>query len=342
MKRILCILVICSLLLSVITSASAMDILNTYAENDVMQIDELGITLSSDAEDDTDTGEKTNVKPWCVILYYFCYNVWKEWDDFDLYFYVYEGVDDIIDDVMEVMKNNNGYDLYYKADKFYNMSDEEAYVIMQKFIYDIEHAEIKAEYFNRLYEACYDETNDNGYYSKENWDKFTKALKTAKEIYERELDGKYSEDDMKRQVENCYINNAYFDLRDALKNLCLTNTTPMDLDRDGDITLKDVVKLQRYIAKLEDLNISEKVVVSKSYYGDINLTAVTDMQKYIAKLKKIYTGSPMYDIRIRDEVENALFYNPSQYIKRITWTNHLKIILEDTFIGYENYDLPSY
>ena len=114
------------------------------------------------------------------------------------------------------------------------------------------------------------------------------------------------------------------------------------MNRDGDISLKDVVKLQRYIAKLEKLNISEKMVVSKLYYGNIDMTAVTDMQKYIAQLLEFSYETSIY-IAQNDAIEIALLGRYGGYNHTyIMAANQIGVILEDVLNDYYRVDLPSY
>ena len=97
-----------------------------FAENH-----ESAITQTSDTEDATDTEQKP--KWWCIILDEFCYvvSLATSIDGKPSHDYIYNGLDNILRMVRELLRGDDGYTIY-------NMSDEEAYFKMQEFIFLIE------------------------------------------------------------------------------------------------------------------------------------------------------------------------------------------------------------
>ncbi|MCR5636719.1 MAG: hypothetical protein K6F76_06060 [Clostridiales bacterium] len=57
-----------------------------------------------------------------------------------------------------------------------------------------------------------------------------------------------------------------------------------DVNQDGQITLEDVVEIQKYLAKLIDFNVVQNAVADASRDGEISLDDVVLIQKYIAQL----------------------------------------------------------
>lgn len=57
-----------------------------------------------------------------------------------------------------------------------------------------------------------------------------------------------------------------------------------DADSSGEVTMEDVTKLQRFIAKLDTLTIAQRRKSDVTGDGNINLEDVTTIQKFIAKL----------------------------------------------------------
>ncbi len=57
-----------------------------------------------------------------------------------------------------------------------------------------------------------------------------------------------------------------------------------DVNQDGQITLEDVVEIQKYLAKLVDFNVVQSAVADASKDSEISLDDVVLIQKYIAQL----------------------------------------------------------
>ena len=59
-----------------------------------------------------------------------------------------------------------------------------------------------------------------------------------------------------------------------------------DADQDGEVSMSDVTKIQKYVASLSSLSTKQKEAADVDGNGKVNLSDVTTIQKYIAKLIK--------------------------------------------------------
>lgn len=156
-----------------------------------------------------------------------------------------------------------------------------------------------------LVNFCEAETN-SGYYGDEVWDSFTEQLDAAKAILNDE------------SIVDTRVTEAFWSLMEAYNQLCLYNNVMGDVDGDGVVTVMDASLIQLYLAKLTDLNSSQKYValVEISYSGEMDITSATEIQKYIAKLADNtnwgYYYKELQNSTLRDIHSNFLFGNAMQ------------------------------
>lgn len=148
---------------------------------------------------------------------------------------------------------------------------------------------------------CKPEIND-AYYSDEIWNCFIQYLKNAEMILADE------------SIIDTRINDAYWDLFGAYNQLCLYNDVKGDVDHDGDVTILDATQIQRYLAKLNRFNSSQKLIGCVASYSDISILDATEIQRYIAKLCDDSNWCYGYNNLVVNEISrdinsNLLFYN---------------------------------
>ena len=85
------------------------------------------------------------------------------------------------------------------------------------------------------------------------------------------------------------IHNAYIDMRNELNKLCAYNSVYLDVDNDGEFTIKDCTLMQMQIAKMANLTSSQRYV--GRLYKDANITEVTNAQMLLVDLSE-YTYDP--------------------------------------------------
>ncbi len=131
---------------------------------------------------------------------------------------------------------------------------------------------------------CLREKNDN-YYPNEVWAEFENSISYAKEVL-RDEDAK---------GEDC--NRAYFLMMYNYNKLCVVNQQYGDVDFDGKVTVADVTKLQRIIAKLDDAN-SSILQICKT-----DVTYATEIQRYMASLSDNIDVFPARFEYMNDNIE---------------------------------------
>ncbi len=135
-----------------------------------------------------------------------------------------------------------------------------------------------------LINFCTEEKNGNGYYSEELWNEFVEKLNNAQSVYDDEV-----------IVEEYRITESFFELLHSHLMLCSSNTMFGDIDNDGKISVLDATQLQRALAKLGELNSSQKLI------SESNILYATEIQRYLAKL--------VYSL----EIENSILDDYVEY-----------------------------
>lgn len=140
---------------------------------------------------------------------------------------------------------------------------------------------IRTDILQELCDITGKEENYKNYYEESLWTPFQTALHEAEAVLLA------PDDDT--------VTDAYFALRTRFNDLCKCNRTPGDLDRDGKVSVQDVLYLQKYLAKLVPINSSQIFVsdFTMNYLGDITTENVLKLQRYLAGAEAYIASSEL-------------------------------------------------
>ncbi|MGN0551394.1 MAG: dockerin type I repeat-containing protein [Acutalibacteraceae bacterium] len=157
-----------------------------------------------------------------------------------------------------------------------------------------------------LINFCSSEKNSDNYYDESLWDNFTGNLENANKIMKAE---EYTPAEMKE---------AYWGLLKAYNLLCLQNNTMGDVNSDGKVSNKDILLVQKHLAKITTLNSSQKLLAvvnirNSTEEGTVKTEDVLVMQSYLAKVTSELNSSHFSDIEENLDTtkwrSNPLFHN---------------------------------
>ena len=169
-----------------------------------------------------------------------------------------------------------------------------------------------------LINFCTEEKNDIGYYYEDLWSEFVEKLNNAQAIYDND-----------EIVEDYKVTEVYFELLHSHFKLCSSNTTFGDVDNDGEISILDATYVQRNLAKIEEINSSQKLI-SKS-----DILYATEIQRYIVKLNSVLE---IENSRLDDFVEYTAFSNVhSQGFKFESWKHNYFYVDYMSISNYPEY-----
>lgn len=160
---------------------------------------------------------------------------------------------------------------------------------------------LERENLSFLLDLCSSENNDNNYYSPQVWNKFTDSVEKAQMIIEDET------------ISDIRVNNAYWDLFNSFSSLCVHNKLVGDVNFNGKVDIIDATLIQRALAKLTKLNISQLNVANvdgRSFKLDI--TQATHIQRHLAKLDNI-DNSVLTNVLEYEGNFNAHNYKENKY-----------------------------
>ncbi|MDD5923478.1 MAG: hypothetical protein PUC88_01660 [Clostridia bacterium] len=318
MKRIVCILVICSLLFSVITSASAtsvhkfngLDHAGTRNTNSTPDTEsDIDLELSDITYDpyrfiDPTYGDQTednNVLwlpeqgeyAWRTYLRDFCEFILERYESqsngsveqktnfIDLY------------DFSDAFKIAQGY--LSNENTINSMTEKEALNNYRR-LYNTAKSKIFFQAYALTYEACLEEDNFNNFYNKEFWNNVTEFLNSdAKIIYDKKIVSRAELRDI------CFLHSCIID--EANKGI------PYDLNKDNVLNLMDVVMAQKYLVGIINLTRTQKQSISTYEYDDASMQTVTLMQKSIADLIDIYDENATGRINNHGSGAKFVFYD---------------------------------
>lgn len=211
-----------------------------------------------------------------VSIYYFIYNEWTQWSLPDggvsPTYENTEELEKVLDQVYHLVfevYHDSGFPVDYDV-------DTEFYAYYDAIISASKKAEITDSDIGILTEICESESNDNGFYSAEVWERFTVALQNAKTAC----------------ANDTIIGNrkAFWDLYFAYNKLCVQYDAPGDIDGDGEIGIIDVTILQRALVGIgKPLNSAQIYAASVQPYYDFEglepeATDATMIQRYVARM----------------------------------------------------------
>lgn len=123
-----------------------------------------------------------------------------------------------------------------------------------------------------LIDFCKLENNGGLYYPNELWNEFQSKIAIAEEVYSK------GEDSIE-------VSNAFWNLMFAYNDICIVNQVPGDVDFDGEVSILDATIVQRFLAKLCDLNSSQLLILDKGRTNEVTVLDATEIQRFLAKLQ---------------------------------------------------------
>lgn len=149
---------------------------------------------------------------------------------------------------------------------------------------------------------CDEEKNINNYYSSDVWNKFSEAVAKTKLVIEDEA------------INDLRVNDSYWGLFDSFTSLCAYNKLSGDVDFDGKVTVRDATLIQKGIANLTTLNISQINVanVNGTTY-EINIKYATHIQKYVAGLTDAINNNYLEHLSEIEGNASVYYYKENQY-----------------------------
>ena len=157
---------------------------------------------------------------------------------------------------------------------------------------------VRADVLQELYDKVKGEENGTGgltaiwYYNERIWREFCAARQTAANVL-------LAPDDDS-------VTGAYFALRSAYNTLCKSHQVAGDIDGNGYVEVADVLYLQKYLAKAVPMNSSQRTVANLNdlYTCQITMEDVMKIQRYLAGYEEKLHSWNLSDIRLFDK--NAL------------------------------------
>ena len=157
---------------------------------------------------------------------------------------------------------------------------------------------VRADVLQELYDKVKGEENGTGgltaiwYYNERIWREFCAARQTAANVL-------LAPDDDS-------VTGAYFALRSAYNTLCKSHQGAGDIDGNGYVEVADVLYLQKYLAKAVPMNSSQRTVANLNdlYTCQITMEDVMKIQRYLAGYEEKLHSWNLSDIRLFDK--NAL------------------------------------
>lgn len=160
---------------------------------------------------------------------------------------------------------NNSYDTAYEVSCNKQASDEEMKKAAEYLMFALNNMYIDSKWAEEEYKLCLEETN-NGTYSEELWHSFTQELNNLKSA----LDDK---DEKQVDIE-------YYKVREIYNTMCLSYSSLGDVDNDGDLTVMDATKIQKYLAGINTFSGAQLYAASiNCSSNEISVEAVTMLQK---------------------------------------------------------------
>lgn len=182
-----------------------------------------------------------------------------------IYISIYN-IDKINEALVEAVDIIHRYGYPMTFENYYDITKEEIQTAYDNLENAMNRATIEKRELEVLIDFCQIEKNDDGYYPDEVWAEFEDSISKAENTLE---DINAVGDD---------YNQAYWGMLYNYNNLCIVNQQYGDVDFDGEISILDVTRLQRILAKLDDSN------SSILHICNLDITYATDIQRYLASL----------------------------------------------------------
>lgn len=182
-----------------------------------------------------------------------------------------------------------------------------------------------------LYDFCQGQISDGDYFSPEFISEFAEAAAQAKAAADN-----YSEITPEEAEE------AYWKLFKAYNDACLYNSLGGDVDGNGQVSVSDVTLLQKFTAKLNEMNCSQMYTLGSMSAEEISISDATDIQFAIANQTEIPVSEQYTELDANRDVRNievnAVFAKAhSEKAPEETVSNGIKI-----FLSPSNQDANTY
>lgn len=178
---------------------------------------------------------------------------------------------------------NTSYDTAYEVSCDKQASDEEMKKAAEDLIFSLNNMYIDSKWAEEEYNLCLEEAN-NGIYSEKLWQSFMQELDNLKTA----LDEKNE-----KQVDV-----EYYKVREIYNSMCLSYSSLGDVDNDGELTVRDATKIQKYLAGMNTFSGAQLYAASiNCSSNEISVEAVTMLQKKAAGYSIPFTtrNSSQYD-----------------------------------------------
>lgn len=155
------------------------------------------------------------------------------------------------------------------------------------------------------YDLCIAETNEDHWYSEDVWNNYITELSAFKSALNSENEE--------------IIDEYYFKLQSIYNDMCTNYTLIGDIDKSGEVDIKDVSLLQMYLAGRKTFTGGQIYVSSVNCYADnITIKCATDLQLYLAKFKEAPTTIGFGGINLIINPLHDLYGNARRIKRNIT------------------------
>lgn len=188
----------------------------------------------------------------------------------------------------------------------YIATDEE----IQTLYYDLwdqaNNITVAVDYAYLSYEKACKEENFGNFYSEEDWNSFVQKRESLKATMDTYYDISRLENGLIKvsyigpedsgETAQIAVSDAFYAMLGQYNVMTNKYTVIGDVDKDGDVNVKDVTLIQKYLAKLEDLTGAQIMLAgSKKYnYESLTVEQATEIQKKIARLSDAELGDGMF------------------------------------------------
>ncbi len=180
---------------------------------------------------------------------------------------------------------NEAYNAAYEAFYSEDATDEEMQNKADDLLYALDNMYIDPKWAQETYTLCLEESNDNGIYSNELWQKFTMGLENLNTSL--------------ILVDEKLINENYYKVIDIYNEMCFSYSALGDVDGNGVVNVADVTLIQKYLSGSETLYGVQLYAASVNCRcNEISVESATNLQKNLVGDYCISTGNTSYDYNL--------------------------------------------
>lgn len=161
--------------------------------------------------------------------------------------------------------------------------------------------DIWPSYAKRTYDKAIKEQNYNNWYSEADWADYQNKLADLKSA----IDNLKSDNDMDYTKE---LTLAFQALLKTYNRMTNEYKVMGDVDKDGDVTVKDATLVMKYLVQTENLTGAQKMLTGAEYYDYLSVSDATRICKYIVGLIDEFPNNKVFlsDINPMFMSENLL------------------------------------